>query len=100
MKDGKNKILPDTDTVVEAEVIDENQPQTRRGFLVAHPPPGEPTGFIDNAEMLRRFPVSSGTLRNYRESGKLPFVRLGRRVLWHWPSVEQALLRMQRGGAQ
>jgi hypothetical protein len=57
------------------------------------------TGFIDTPEMLRRLPVSGGTLRNWRTKGKIPFVRLtGRRVLWHWPSVTQALLRMQRGG--
>jgi hypothetical protein len=31
-------------------------------------------------------------------SGKIPFVRLGgRRILFHWPSVEAALLRYQRG---
>jgi predicted site-specific integrase-resolvase len=64
-------------------------------------PPGEPVGFIDNAEMLRRIPVSLGTLQNWRKAGKLPFVALTkRRVLYHWPSVEQALLRMQQGGAQ
>ena len=57
-------------------------------------------GFIDTEEMLRRLPISGGTLRNWRKSGKIPFCRLtGRRVLWHWPSVEAAILRMQRGGA-
>lgn len=61
-------------------------------------PPGE-TGFIDEKELLRRLPVSRRTLFTWRETGKIPFVRLGgRRVLFHWPSVEAALLRMQRGG--
>jgi hypothetical protein len=32
-------------------------------------------------------------------TGKIPCVRLGgRRILFHWPSVEAALLRHQRGG--
>lgn len=92
---------PDTDTVVEAEVIDENPPQKRREFLVAHPPAGEPAGFIGNDELLKRLPVSIGTLQNWRRAGKLPFVKLsGRRVLYHWPTVEQAILRMQKGGGQ
>ena len=61
------------------------------------------SGFIDSAEMLRRVPVSGGTLSNWRKSGKIPFVRMtGRRVLFHWPSVEAAILRMQSqsGGGQ
>jgi hypothetical protein len=60
------------------------------------------TGFIDEKEMLRRLPVSRRTLFCWRESKKIPSVRLpgSRRVLFHWPSVEQALLRMQRGGGE
>jgi|ERR1035441_1594976 hypothetical protein len=96
----------DMDNIVEpaasptkAEIIDESQGQTRRKFLVAHPPPGEPAGFIDNGEMLRRVPVSLGTLQNWRRAGKIPYIKgPGRRIFWHWPTVEQALLRMQRGG--
>lgn len=53
-------------------------------------------GFIDQAELLRRLPVSRRTLFNWRVSGKLPFVSLGRKTLYHWPTVEAALLRMQR----
>jgi DNA-binding GntR family transcriptional regulator len=55
----------------------------------------EAEGFINNATILQRIPVSLGTIRNWRNSGKLPFVKLlGRRVLYHWPTVQQALLRM------
>jgi predicted site-specific integrase-resolvase len=55
-------------------------------------------GFIDERELLRRVPVSRRTMFNWRESGKIPFVHVGgRRVLFHWPSVEQALLRAQKG---
>ena len=57
--------------------------------------------FIDEKELLKRLPVSRRTLFAWRETGKIPCVRLpgGRRVLFHWPSVEAALLRKQNGGA-
>ncbi len=101
MKHGKNKALPDTDTVVEAKAIDEVQSQTRPEFLVAHPPPGEPAGFIDTDELLRRLPVSRGTIRNWCQSGKLPYIKTpGRRVLFCWENVANALRRMERGGGQ
>ncbi len=62
-------------------------------------PSGE-AGFIDEKELLKRLPVSRRTLFAWRETGKIPCVKLpgGRRVLFHWPSVEAALLRKQIGG--
>ncbi len=58
-------------------------------------------GFIDEKELLARLPVSRRTLFNWRYSGKIPFVNLGgRKLVYHWPSVEAALLRMQKGGGQ
>jgi predicted DNA-binding transcriptional regulator AlpA len=100
----KLSTLHDTDTVVEAEVIDERPPQKRREFLLAHPPPGEPGGFIDTDELLRLLPMSRGTLRarmNDPEDG-IPYIRLkgGRKIAWHWPSVEAWMLRHQRRGGQ
>jgi len=57
------------------------------------------TGFIDEKELLKRLPVSRRTLFSWRTTGKIPSVRLGgRRVLFHWPSIEAALLRKQKGG--
>ena len=63
-------------------------------------PPASETGFIDEAQMLARLPFSRGSLINYRNAGKIPFVRLGRRVVYFWPAVQAALLRMQTGGMQ
>jgi len=54
--------------------------------------------FIDEAECLRRVPVSRRTMFEWRRAGKIPTVKIGRRCLFHWPSVTAALLRMQRGG--
>jgi predicted DNA-binding transcriptional regulator AlpA len=66
--------------------------------LLPNAPSGE-TAFIDEKELLNRIPVSRRTLFSWRATGKIPSVHLGgRRVLFHWPSVEAALLRMQKGG--
>jgi excisionase family DNA binding protein len=82
----------ETDTVVEAEVIAEDQPQ---------PLPRERAGFIDTDELLRRIPVSRGTIRNWCRSEKIPFIKTpGRRVLFCWENVANALRRMERGGVQ
>lgn len=55
--------------------------------------------FISEKELLARLPISRRTLFAWRMAGKVPWVRLsGRRILFHWPSVEIALLRRQRGG--
>jgi hypothetical protein len=63
-------------------------------------PPAPPIGdFIDTPELLRRLPVCRKTLNNWRQANKLPYIQAGgRRVLYHWPSVQNALLRQQRGG--
>jgi hypothetical protein len=96
-----NNAQQNTGAVIEAEIVHDSQGQTRRKFLAAHPPPGEPTAIIDNDEMLRRIPVCLATLQNWRKTGKIPYIQgPGRRVLYHWPTVEQALVRMQRGGGQ
>ena len=97
----KSQATPDTDTVIEAEVIDEAQPETRREFLSAQTPPSEPAGFIDTDELLRRLPVSRGTIQNWCRSGKIPFIKTpGRRILFCWENVANALRRMERGGVQ
>jgi hypothetical protein len=58
---------------------------------------GEPN-FINEKQLLAKLPISRRTLFNWRTSGKIPYVRPGgRRILFHWPSVEAALLRLQRG---
>jgi hypothetical protein len=57
-----------------------------------------PSSFIDEATCLGRVPVSRRTWYAWRMAGKIPTVKIGRRSLYHWPSVEAALLRLQRGG--
>jgi predicted DNA-binding transcriptional regulator AlpA len=54
--------------------------------------------FLDEKQILTLIPISRRTLFNWRESGKIPHVKIGRRNLFHWPAVREALLRLQRGG--
>lgn len=75
-----------------------NQPQTRQEFLTTEPPP-DPQ-FLNERALLTRLPVSRRTLFNWRTSGKIPCVKIGRRCLYHFPSIEAALLRLQRGGVE
>ncbi len=67
--------------------------------FILNPCVAQPTaevGFIDEKQLLAKLPISRRTLFNWRTSGKIPCVRLGgRRILFHWPSVEAALLRHQ-----
>ena len=59
----------------------------------------QPSVFIDADELLRRIPICRGTLRNRMREGKIPFIRIGgRKLCFHWNSVQEALLRQQRGG--
>lgn len=59
-------------------------------------PNAEAPGFIDEREMLRRLPVSRRTLCVWIANGQIPVVKINRRNLFHWPSVETALLNLQR----
>jgi hypothetical protein len=61
-------------------------------------PSHEAEDFIDTAGVLRRLPICRKTLFSYRASGKVPYVQIGRKVIYHWPSVSAAFIRMQRGG--
>jgi len=56
------------------------------------------SSFIDEKQLLARLPVSRGTLSNWKAKGLIPFIKIGRRCLYDWVSVQGALLRRQRGG--
>jgi hypothetical protein len=56
------------------------------------------SGFINEKQLLARLPISRRTLGNWKAKGILPFIKIGRRCLYDWPSVQNALLRRQRGG--
>jgi hypothetical protein len=56
------------------------------------------TGFIDEKQLLAKLPISRRTLGNWKAKGILPYIKIGRRCLYDWTSVHDALLRRQRGG--
>ena len=60
--------------------------------------PASNAGLNDIQDVMVKLRVSRRGLFNLCAAGKIPYLKLGRRVLFHWPSVEAALLRMQRGG--
>jgi hypothetical protein len=53
--------------------------------------------FINEAVLMQRVPACKRTLKIWRDNGTLPFMKLGKKLLFHWPSVKGALLRKQRG---
>jgi predicted site-specific integrase-resolvase len=56
-------------------------------------------GFINEATLRELLPISRRTLHDWRSKGKIPFVRIPgtKRVLYHWKTIESALLRQQKG---
>jgi len=62
----------------------------------------EEDDFLTTEQCAARLHYTPPTLLKHGRAGKLPFVQLDRKCLWHWPSVVQAMLRTQRnngGGA-
>ena len=59
-----------------------------------------PVGFIDFDELCERVPLSQRTLRAQIKKRRIPFIKIpgGRRLLFHWASVEKSLVRFQVGG--
>ena len=56
------------------------------------------TRFMDEKQLLRKLPISRRTLGYWKAKGILPYIKIGRRCLYDWESVQSALLRRQRGG--
>jgi hypothetical protein len=60
--------------------------------------------FIDEIELRRRLKVSRRTIFSWRTSAKvsIPFVRIpgSRLIRYHWPSIQNFLLRQQRNGGE
>jgi len=54
--------------------------------------------FMDEKELLTKLPISRRTLGTWKTTGVLPYIKIGRRCLYDWASVQGALLRRQRGG--
>lgn len=90
-----------TASVIEAEIVSDDQSQTRREFQTAQRIVPR-FGLVDEKTVLTVVPVSRRTWGNWKRRGLVPFIRLpgSRRCLYDLESVRGALLRMQRGGGQ
>jgi excisionase family DNA binding protein len=55
--------------------------------------------FIDEKQLLARLPVSRRTIHNWRRAGKIPSIKIGRRILFCWENVADALRRLERGAS-
>jgi hypothetical protein len=75
---------------------------TRSECIALTTPTATGGDWLTEIEILKRIPVCRRTIKDWRDAGTLPYVRLpgSRRVIYHWPTVEGALLRHQRGGGQ
>jgi hypothetical protein len=53
---------------------------------------------MDEKQLLAKLPISRRTLGNWKTAGVIPYIKIGRRCLYDWTSVQGALLRRQKGG--
>lgn len=79
---------------------DQIQPGDEPSVLSQNQSKQHPPGFYDFPGLCALVPLSPRTLRNLIHQGLIPHIRMkgGRRLLFHGPSVERALLRFQKGG--
>jgi hypothetical protein len=57
--------------------------------------------FIENPELCRRIHRSRQTVHRFCKQGLIPYIKsrgTKGRLLFHWPSVEAALVKMQQTG--
>jgi hypothetical protein len=52
----------------------------------------------DTNTIAKLIGVSPQTIGNYRAQGLVPFIKIGKSVRFHVPSVMESLVRRQRGG--
>jgi hypothetical protein len=72
-------------------------PRSYMKKIIFTEPPNQ-SGFKNETEILKLVPVSRRTLSNWKARGWVPFIKIGRRCLYDWPSVAEALRRRQQGG--
>jgi len=56
----------------------------------------ESAGLLTVPEALARLRISRRTLHDHIRKGRIPAIRLGKRILFSWPVVLESLLRKQR----
>ena len=56
----------------------------------------QPEALLTVPEVLARLRISRRTLHDHIRKGRVPAIKLGKRILFSWPVALEALLRQQR----
>jgi excisionase family DNA binding protein len=51
----------------------------------------EDHGFLDKRELAEHLKITVRTVENWQKRGVLPFIKVGKIVLFHWPDVVEHL---------
>ena len=62
-------------------------PQRAEGIPSGKPQGTEPEAMLTKKELASRLKISVRTLENWQRRGVVPFVKVGKIVLFHWPDV-------------
>jgi len=62
--------------------------------------PSPQAGFITETQKPKTRSRVRRTWNTWKAKGVVPYMKIGRRCLYDWPCVSQALLRRQRGGQE
>ena len=57
-------------------------------------------GLINDKELARRIDVTTRTIKNWRDQGIIPFLRIGRRIRFREESIRKLLDKLEVGGGK
>lgn len=52
---------------------------------------------LTTKQMAKKLKVCEATIKVYRDSGELPFIKIGRRVLFNEQDIQEALKKLKHG---
>src|ERR1017187_5195620 len=64
-------------------------------FISSGSPPTSENDFLEEKEILKRIHLCRKSLWKRCRDGDIPYIKLGGRKIFHWPSVSAALIRKQ-----
>ena len=74
----------------ERAIFQRSMNQTAQETTIA--PPGNPSDvMLNKRELAERLKMTVRTVENWQRRGALPFVKVGKVVLFHWPDVLEHL---------
>jgi hypothetical protein len=67
-----------------AKKLEASKPETTAARAAIAP---QPEGFINKNELAANLKITTRTVENWQRRGLLPFVKVGKRVMFFWPDV-------------